>query len=74
MNTSSSTGIIGLPMTSVYSASKHAVKGLTESSADLEDMVSKFLIYYSVMSTANVEYKSHITNDGMWRLIPSEDG
>ena len=31
LNTSSSTGIIGLPMTSVYSASKHAVKGLTES-------------------------------------------
>lgn len=77
LNTSSSTGIIGLPMTSVYSASKHAVKGLTESlSAEFRRYGIKVSdILPGVIDTPliNKSIRASLPNDGMWRLIPSED-
>ena len=77
LNTSSSTGIIGLPMTSVYSASKHAVKGLTESlSAEFRRYGIKVSdILPGVIDTPliNENIRASLPNDGMWRLIPSED-
>ena len=77
LNTSSSTGIIGLPMTSVYSASKHAVKGLTESlSAEFKRFGVKVSdILPGVIDTPIIsqDIRSTLPSDGMWRLIPAED-
>ena len=77
LNTSSSTGIIGLPMTSVYSASKHAVKGLTESlSAEFKRFGIKVSdILPGVIDTPLIsqDIRSTLPSDGMWRLIPAED-
>jgi len=75
ISTSSSTGIIGLGMAAVYSASKHAVKGLTES------LSSEFLrfdtrvsdILPGVIDTPMIsdDIKKKLPKDGMWRLTPS---
>ena len=77
LNTSSSTGIIGLPMTSVYSASKHAVKGLTESlSAEFKRFGIKVSdILPGVIDTPLIskDIRSTLPADGMWRLIPAEE-
>ena len=77
LNTSSSTGIIGLPMTSVYSASKHAVKGLTESlSAEFKRFGIKVSdILPGVIDTPLIskDIRSTLPADGMWRLIPTEE-
>ena len=77
LNTSSSTGIIGLPMTSVYSASKHAVKGLTESlSAEFKRFGIKVAdILPGVIDTPLIsqDIRSKLPSDGMWRLIPADD-
>jgi NAD(P)-dependent dehydrogenase (short-subunit alcohol dehydrogenase family) len=77
ISTSSSTGIIGLGMAAVYSASKHAVKGLTES------LSSEFLrfdtrvsdILPGVIDTPMIsdDIKKKLPKDGMWRLTPSSE-
>ena len=77
LSTSSSTGVIGLPMTSVYSASKHAVKGLTESlSAEFSRFGTRVSdILPGVIDTPLIgeEIRVNLPNEGMWRLISSEE-
>lgn len=77
INTSSSTGIIGLPMTSVYSSTKHAVKGLTESlSAEFKRFDTRVSdILPGVIDTPIIgeEIRKTLPSEGMWRLISSEE-
>jgi NAD(P)-dependent dehydrogenase (short-subunit alcohol dehydrogenase family) len=74
--TSSSSGIFGMPGISVYSATKHAVKGLTES------LSVEFAAYGiraadvlpGAIDTAILpdEMKAMSPKEGMWRLMPAE--
>ena len=77
LSTSSSTGVIGLPMTSVYSASKHAVKVLTESlSAEFSRFGTRVSdILPGVIDTPLIgeEIRVNLPSEGMWRLISSEE-
>ena len=77
LNTSSSTAVIGLPMTSVYSASKHAVKGLTESlSAEFlrfDTRVSDILPGVIDTPLIGEDIRVNLPKEGMWRLIPAEE-
>lgn len=72
--TSSSTAIVGAPGAAIYSATKHAVKGLTES---LSVEFAEFGIRVADVLPGQVDtdllpqrMKKSAPKDGMWRLIP----
>ena len=73
ISTSSSSGIMGLKMIATYSATKHAVKGLTESlSAEFERFNTRVSdILPGVIDTPMIsdEIINNLPNKGMWRLI-----
>ena len=73
ISTSSSSGIMGLKMIATYSATKHAVKGLTESlSAEFERFNTRVSdILPGVIETPMIsdEIINNLPNTGMWRLI-----
>jgi len=74
--TSSSSGILGVPGIATYSATKHAVKGLTEA---LSVEFSLFDIRAADTLPGHIdtaiwtdEAKNDIPEEGMWRLITAE--
>ena len=77
ISTSSSSGIMGMEMIASYSASKHAVKGLTESlSSEFQRFNSRAAdILPGVIDTPMIrdEIRKNLPKDGIWRLISSEE-
>jgi NADP-dependent 3-hydroxy acid dehydrogenase YdfG len=77
ISTSSSSGIMGMKMIATYSATKHAVKGLTESlSAEFSRFDTRVSdILPGVIDTPMIsnEIKSNLPKDGIWRLISSSE-
>ncbi len=77
ITTSSSSGIMGMEMIASYSASKHAVKGLTESlSSEFKRFNSRAAdILPGVIDTPMIkdEIRKNLPKDGIWRLISSEE-
>ena len=77
ITTSSSSGIMGMEMIASYSASKHAVKGLTESlSSEFQRFNSRAAdILPGVIDTPMIrdEIRKNLPKDGIWRLISSEE-
>jgi len=77
ISTSSSSGIMGMEMIASYSASKHAVKGLTESlSSEFQRFDSRAAdILPGVIDTPMIhdEIRKNLPKDGVWRLISSEE-
>lgn len=74
LTTSSSTAIFGAPGAAIYSATKHAVKGLTES---LSAEFAEFGIRVADVLPGQVDtdllpehMKKSAPENGMWRLIP----
>jgi NAD(P)-dependent dehydrogenase (short-subunit alcohol dehydrogenase family) len=77
LNTSSSSAIVGTPNMAIYSATKHAVRGLTEAlSIEFKRYgVRAADLLPGLIDTAmmNDEMRALAPKDGMWRLIePSE--
>lgn len=77
LNTSSSSAIVGTPNQAVYSATKHAVRGLTEAlSIELKRFgVRAADLLPGLIDTAmmNDELRALAPKEGMWRLIaPAE--
>ena len=72
---SSSTAIFGIPYASIYCATKHAVKGLTESlSQELEEFDVRVAdTLPGVIDTKMIEgpIKDSSAEQGMWRLLPA---
>ena len=77
ISTSSSSGIMGMEMIATYSATKHAVKGLTESlSAEFSRFDTRVSdILPGVIDTPMIskEIRDHLPESGMWRLISSDE-
>jgi len=77
ITTSSSSGIMGMEMIASYSASKHAVKGLTESlSSEFQRFNSRAAdILPGVIDTPMIskEIRENLPKDGIWRLISSDE-
>jgi NADP-dependent 3-hydroxy acid dehydrogenase YdfG len=77
ISTSSSSGIMGMGMIATYSATKHAIKGLTESlSAEFSRFDTRVSdILPGVIDTPMIgkEIRDHLPKSGMWRLISSDE-
>ena len=77
ISTSSSSGIMGMEMIATYSATKHAIKGLTESlSAEFSRFDTRVSdILPGVIDTPMIskEIRDHLPESGMWRLISSDE-
>ncbi len=77
ISTSSSSGIMGMEMIATYSATKHAIKGLTESlSAEFSRFGTRVSdILPGVIDTPMIskEIRDHLPESGMWRLISSDE-
>ena len=77
ISTSSSSGIMGMEMIATYSATKHAIKGLTESlSAEFsrfDTRVSDILPCVIDTPMISKEIRDHLPESGMWRLISSDE-
>ena len=77
ISTSSSSGIMGMGMIATYSATKHAIKGLTESlSAEFSRFDTRVSdILPGVIDTPMIsnEIRDHLPESGMWRLISSDE-
>tara|TARA_Y100000389_G_scaffold199267_1_gene237343 strand:+ start:537 stop:1319 length:783 start_codon:yes stop_codon:yes gene_type:complete len=77
ISTSSSSGIMGMEMIATYSATKHAIKGLTESlSAEFSRFNTRVSdILPGVIDTPMIskEIRDHLPESGMWRLISSDE-
>ena len=77
ISTSSSSGIMGMEMIATYSATKHAVKGLTESlSAEFIRFNSRAAdILPGVIDTPMIskDIRQNLPKSGIWRLISSDE-
>ena len=77
ISTSSSSGIMGMEMIATYSATKHAVKGLTESlSAEFVRFNSRAAdILPGVIDTPMIskDIRQNLPKSGIWRLISSDE-
>jgi len=75
--TSSASAILGVPGLATYSATKHAVKGLTESlSVEFmhDDIRAADTIPGSIDTAMQTdETKENLPDTGMWRMIPAEN-
>lgn len=77
ISTSSSSGIMGMEMIATYSATKHAIKGLTESlSAEFIRFNSRASdILPGVIDTPMIskDIRKNLPKSGIWRLISSDE-
>ena len=77
ISTSSCSGIMGMEMIATYSATKHAVKGLTEAlSAEFSRFGTRVSdIVPGVIDTPMIgkEIRDNLPKSGVWRLISSDE-
>ena len=77
ISTSSCSGIMGMEMIATYSATKHAVKGLTEAlSAEFSRFGTRVSdIVPGVIDTPMIgkEIRDNLPRSGVWRLISSDE-
>jgi NADP-dependent 3-hydroxy acid dehydrogenase YdfG len=75
-STSSSSAIIGAPGLPIYSATKHAIKGLTESLSSqlaLHDIrVADTLPGHIKTGLMPDDFAEHLPQEGIWRVLPAE--
>ena len=76
VSTASGAATFGAPGMAVYSATKHAIKGLTEAlSVELQPHGVRVVdLIPGIIDTGMLpeEIKSFIPKDGMWRIMPAE--